>query len=282
MHHRERLGGPGDGPVVGMDHVGRPAGERADELHEVVVRRRGGGHDEVVGDPRQPDRCRAGTRTSPSRWSLGELAWRGVSTTTSWPARPSARARPSTWAASPPTAWGGKSHASKSTRMPREVTAGSLRAQERAQTGATSRVSNAPTGGPPALRQRFNTRMVEGGRRDRRVLRLSWRSATMRPRPAGEARAVRTRRLAPVADPKGEIMRSRKRSLSIVAAVALAAAGIGVAQSAGATTAPPGTEPAGTAAVGTEAAGTAAAGTRSARRPPSRRTRRPSVATPTW
>lgn len=41
-------------------------------------------------------------------------------------------------------------------------------------------------------------------------------------------------------------MRSRKRSLSIVAVVAMATAGIGIASSAGATTAPPSTAPAGT------------------------------------
>jgi len=49
-------------------------------------------------------------------------------------------------------------------------------------------------------------------------------------------------------------MRSRKRSLSIVAVVAMATAGIGIASSAGASTAPPSTEPAGSAAAGTEAA----------------------------
>ena len=53
--------------------------------------------------------------------------------------------------------------------------------------------------------------------------------------------------------PREAFMRSRKRSLSIVAVVAMATAGIGIASSAGATTVPPSTEPAGTAAAGTEA-----------------------------
>ncbi len=49
----QRVGGPGDLPVVGMDDVGHPRAESGGELDEVVVGRRHPGHEVVLGEPGQ-------------------------------------------------------------------------------------------------------------------------------------------------------------------------------------------------------------------------------------
>ena len=49
----ERVGGPGNLPIVGVDDIGPPVGQLAGELHDVMVGRCRLGHEILVGQPRQ-------------------------------------------------------------------------------------------------------------------------------------------------------------------------------------------------------------------------------------
>ena len=123
-----------------------------------------------------------------ARWgrvaSVGAVpGWRAVSTTTSWPARPRARANPSTWAASPPTACGGKSQAANSTRMARTLI------------DRLAALASGPSLDEAEARCAHGRRACCGG---------NGRSGSMRARPAGEDRGPSgTRRPAPVDTPGG-------------------------------------------------------------------------------
>ena len=92
--------------------------ELRSELDERVVGRRRAGDRVDRRQPRQIDRGAAARRDRrrPARSSARRSVRRCVSTTTSWPARARPWSGPSTWAAVPPVARGGKSHDSISTR----------------------------------------------------------------------------------------------------------------------------------------------------------------------
>ena len=98
---------------------GRQSPSRAASCVELVVGRRHPGDEVVVGQPRQvgvgPQHAHALDHRRRRRRSGGAR----LNTTTSWPARAIARARPSTWAAMPPTTSGGYSHDSIRTRIDR-------------------------------------------------------------------------------------------------------------------------------------------------------------------
>ena len=116
VQRRQRVGGPGDLPVVGVDDVGAPVAEPGGELHEVVVGRGDPGDELVVGQPRQigagPQHADGadGAVGRGARVGQGEQHDVVAGAASAW-------LSPSTWAATPPTDRGGNSQVSIRTRI---------------------------------------------------------------------------------------------------------------------------------------------------------------------